>query len=142
MQENQDHFNVLRKIKSKPNSSQRELASELGFSLGKLNYCIKALKKKGLIKIRNFKKNDNKYNGIALKLLPNRSKMVHTSIQNPWKCSPWPSLGRVPNKCRKWCKKGSSGSIDLGSCFGPKCKKFRHCEIKNLRNSENNKLRN
>ena len=50
MNENQDQFNVLRKIKSKPNSSQRELASELGFSLGKLNYCLNALKDKGLIK--------------------------------------------------------------------------------------------
>ncbi len=60
MSENQDQFNVLRKIKSKPNSSQRELASELGFSLGKINYCLNALKHKGLIKIKNFKKNPNK----------------------------------------------------------------------------------
>ena len=37
MDDNQDHFNVLRKIKSKPKSTQRELAEELGFSLGKLN---------------------------------------------------------------------------------------------------------
>ena len=57
-----DHFQVLRKIKSKPNSSQREMASELGFSLGKLNYCLKALKAKGLIKIKNFKKNPKKIN--------------------------------------------------------------------------------
>jgi len=60
MNDNQDQFDVLRKIKSKPNSSQRVLASELGFSLGKLNYCLKALKEKGLIKIKNFKKNPNK----------------------------------------------------------------------------------
>ena len=38
------------------------LAEELGFSLGKLNYCLKALKAKGLIKILNFKKNPNKLN--------------------------------------------------------------------------------
>ena len=55
-----DQFNILRKIKSKPNSSQRQLALELGFSLGKLNYCIRALKEKGLVKIKNFKKNTNK----------------------------------------------------------------------------------
>ena len=60
MKDNPDQFNVLRKIKSKPNSSQRALASELGFSLGKLNYCLKALKVKGLIKIKNFQKNPNK----------------------------------------------------------------------------------
>ncbi len=58
MDDNQ--FEVLRKIKSKPNSSQRAMASELGFSLGKLNYCLKSLKEKGLIKIKNFKKNPNK----------------------------------------------------------------------------------
>tara|TARA_Y200000002_G_C22657113_1_gene653996 strand:+ start:315 stop:620 length:306 start_codon:yes stop_codon:yes gene_type:complete len=60
MRDNSDQFNVLRKIKSKPNSSQRELALELGFSLGKLNYCLKALKEKGLIKIKNFQRNPNK----------------------------------------------------------------------------------
>ena len=58
--ENQDQFNVLRKINNKPDSTQRELAKELGFSLGKLNYCLNALKEKGLIKISNFKNNPNK----------------------------------------------------------------------------------
>jgi EPS-associated MarR family transcriptional regulator len=62
MKENQDHFNVLRKIQSKPNSTQRELAKELGFSLGKLNYCLRALQEKGFVKIENFKKNPNKIN--------------------------------------------------------------------------------
>ena len=47
-----------------PNFSQRELANELGVSLGKLNYCLKALKNKGLIKIQNFTKNPNKLNYI------------------------------------------------------------------------------
>ena len=64
MNDNQDHFNVLRKVKSKPKSTQRELAEELGFSLGKLNYCLKALKNKGLIKIKNFEKNPHKINYI------------------------------------------------------------------------------
>ncbi len=64
MNDNQDHFNVLRKINSKPKSTQRELAEVLGFSLGKLNYCLKALKNKGLIKIKNFEKNPNKLNYI------------------------------------------------------------------------------
>jgi len=64
MNDNQDHFNVLRKIQNKPESTQRELAEELGFSLGKLNYCLKALNSKGLIKINNFKRNPNKINYI------------------------------------------------------------------------------
>ena len=60
--DNQDHLNLLRQIGKKPNSNQRELAEELGFSLGKLNYCLKALKKKGFLKIENFSKNPNKIN--------------------------------------------------------------------------------
>ena len=56
MEKNQDHFNVLRVVQKKPNSSQRELAKTLGFSLGKLNYCIQSLQEKGLIKIENFNK--------------------------------------------------------------------------------------
>ena len=59
---NQDHFEILRKISKKPELSQRKLADELGFSLGKLNYCLKELHKKGLIKIKNFKKSKNKSN--------------------------------------------------------------------------------
>ena len=47
--DNQDHFDVLRQVENKPDSSQRELADDLGFSLGKLNYCLKALKNKGLV---------------------------------------------------------------------------------------------
>ena len=66
MQDNQDHLNLLRKIKNKPESSQRKLADELGFSLGKLNYILNSLKNKGLIKIHNFKKNQNKLNYIYL----------------------------------------------------------------------------
>ena len=62
MNNNQDHFDILRKLQKKPNSTQRELAEELGFSLGKLNYCLKALQQKGLVKIENFKKNPNKIN--------------------------------------------------------------------------------
>ena len=64
MENDQDHLNLLRKIKNKPHSSQRELAEELDFSLGKLNYCLKALKIKGLIKMNNFRKNPNKINYI------------------------------------------------------------------------------
>ena len=58
----EEHFEILRKISKKPTSSQRELAEELGISLGKLNYCLKKLKDKGLIKIENFKKNPDKIN--------------------------------------------------------------------------------
>ena len=64
MEDNQDYLNLLRKIQKKTKTTQRKLADELGFSLGKLNYCLKALKLKGLIKINNFKRNPNKLNYI------------------------------------------------------------------------------
>ena len=62
MKNKQDYFNLLRKIEKDPSSSQRDLAEKLGFSLGKLNYCLKSLKNKGLIKINNFKNSPNKLN--------------------------------------------------------------------------------
>ncbi len=66
MEKNQDNLDLLRKISKKPQVSQRTLANELGFSLGKLNYCLRALKKKGLVKIKNFKNNKNKINYIYI----------------------------------------------------------------------------
>ena len=60
--DNIDDLNILRKIQNNPKVSQRKLAQELGFSLGKINYCLSALKTKGLIKINNFKKSENKLN--------------------------------------------------------------------------------
>ena len=58
--DNIDHLNVLRKIQKKPNASQRKLAKDLGFSLGKLNYCIKELQNKGYVKLQNFQNQENK----------------------------------------------------------------------------------
>ena len=69
MKNDPDQFNVLRKINSNPNVSQRDLANELNLSLGKINYCLKALKSKGLVKIQNFNKSKNKM-GYAYILTP------------------------------------------------------------------------
>lgn len=70
MKNEQDQFEVLRKIQKTPESSQRELAEELGFSLGKLNYCLKALQKKGLVKIQNFQKKPNKISYLQYVITP------------------------------------------------------------------------
>ena len=70
MRNEQDQFEVLRKIKKIPDSSQRELAEELGFSLGKLNYCLKALQKKGLVKLQNFQKKPNKISYLQYVITP------------------------------------------------------------------------
>ncbi len=63
---NEELFKILRKVHKNPNSPQRELAEGLGFSLGKLNYCLRALREKGLIKINNFKTNKYKVNYIYI----------------------------------------------------------------------------
>lgn len=59
-------FSILRLIKKNPYLSQRKMAANLNLSLGKLNYCMKSLKDKGFLKIKNFKNNKNKLNYIYL----------------------------------------------------------------------------
>ena len=66
----QDNFEVLRKIHKNPDASQREMDNDLGFSLGKLHYCLQALKDKGLVKINNFKKKQDKITYIQYVITP------------------------------------------------------------------------
>jgi EPS-associated MarR family transcriptional regulator len=54
------HLKVLRVLQAKPHINQRELAAELGVSLGKTNFCLKALLDKGLVKMQSFKRSQNK----------------------------------------------------------------------------------
>lgn len=56
----QDHLELLRLLEQHPDYSQRQLASELGVSLGKTHYLLKALLSKGWVKAQNFRRNDNK----------------------------------------------------------------------------------
>ena len=60
MKNTQDQFYLLKEIKSNPNISQREMANQLNISLGKINYTLLKLKKRGLVKLKYFKKNKNK----------------------------------------------------------------------------------
>ena len=60
MKNTEDHLKVLTKINTEKKVSQRLLSKELGMSLGKINYCLKELKIKGLVKINNFQKHSNK----------------------------------------------------------------------------------
>ena len=61
-----DRLNILRIIDSEKTHTQREMANNLGISLGKINFCLNELKKKGYIKFKNFKKNKNKLNYIYI----------------------------------------------------------------------------
>jgi EPS-associated MarR family transcriptional regulator len=54
------HYKLMRLVQANPGMSQRELARELGISLGKVNYCLRALIKKGWIKASNFTNSQNK----------------------------------------------------------------------------------
>ena len=54
------HYKLLRYLDENPDVTQRELAQELGVSLGKVNYCLKAFMGRGLVKARNFKNSSNK----------------------------------------------------------------------------------
>src|SRR5690554_3822934 len=53
-------YKILKRLEANPDISQRELAEELGVSLGKVNYCLKALIEKGQIKAKNFRNSANK----------------------------------------------------------------------------------
>jgi EPS-associated MarR family transcriptional regulator len=60
MSTEESHLQVLRLLQTNPRVNQRGLADALGISLGKTNYCLKALMSKGLIKVQNFRSSDNK----------------------------------------------------------------------------------
>lgn len=60
MLDDDTRYRLLRLLTEHPNYSQRELASELGLSLGKTNYCLRALVERGLIKVQNFRNSNNK----------------------------------------------------------------------------------
>jgi EPS-associated MarR family transcriptional regulator len=55
-----NHLKVLRLLEANPHMSQRDLADALGVSLGKTNYCLKALLGKGFVKMQSFQKSQNK----------------------------------------------------------------------------------
>jgi EPS-associated MarR family transcriptional regulator len=60
------HLKILKHIESNPHISQRQLAKELGVSVGKINYCVQALITTGLIKAGNFKRSANKMSYLYL----------------------------------------------------------------------------
>jgi EPS-associated MarR family transcriptional regulator len=66
-------YELFKNLEQDPHLSQRALSNILGISLGKVNYCLKALAAKGWLKAENFKKNPNKF-GYAYILTPSASK--------------------------------------------------------------------
>jgi EPS-associated MarR family transcriptional regulator len=60
------HLRIMRILQDNPDLTQRELADQLGMSLGGLNYCLNSLIDKGLVKMKNFKNSKNKFGYIYL----------------------------------------------------------------------------
>ena len=60
------HFRIMRILQENPDLTQRELADQLGMSVGGLNYCLNALIDKGLVKMQNFSSSKNKFKYVYL----------------------------------------------------------------------------
>ena len=78
------HLDLLRKLDSNPEYTQRELSREMGVSLGKINYCIKKLTKKGWIKLTNFSRSSNKFGYMYLltpKGIEQKTKLTITFLK-------------------------------------------------------------
>jgi EPS-associated MarR family transcriptional regulator len=67
--QDETHYRLLKLLEDTPGISQRELAARLGISLGKANYCLRAVMEKGWVKMGNFRRNPNK-RGYAYLLTP------------------------------------------------------------------------
>ncbi len=78
------YFRVMRILQENPDLNQRELAEKLGISVGGLNYCLKALVEKGLVKMKNFAKSKNKF-GYVYVLTPSgvaeKAAITHRFLQ-------------------------------------------------------------
>jgi EPS-associated MarR family transcriptional regulator len=78
------HFRIMRILQENPDLTQRELAEKLGISLGGLNYCLKELMKKGMVKMENFANSKNKF-GYVYVLTPSgmaeKGAVTHRYLQ-------------------------------------------------------------
>ncbi len=78
------HFRVMRILQENPDLTQRELAERVGVSVGGLNYCLKALMEKGLVKMKNFANSKNKF-GYVYVLTPRgmaeKAAITHRFLQ-------------------------------------------------------------
>ena len=102
------HYRVMQVLQNNPKISQRELSIELGVSLGKLNYCLKALVKKGWVKVENFNQSRNKMKYIYLltpKGIVEKAHMTQSFLGR--KIQEYDSLRAEIEKIRKELSKSS-----------------------------------
>ena len=60
MLSDETRYRILKLLEADPHASQRRIAGELGISLGRVNYCLRALVSKGVVKVNNFRGSNNK----------------------------------------------------------------------------------
>jgi len=77
----EDIFNILRILSSDDTLTQRDLSTHLGFSLGKTNYLLKELAKKGLVKIKNFSHKDHKLNPVRNTKSPREENKISNGVK-------------------------------------------------------------
>ena len=86
--ENEEALQIIREIDRSPEMTQRELSSRLGISLGKVNFLINALIRKGFVKVENFKKSSNKiaylYN-LTPRGIEEKSRMTYLFLKRKMK---------------------------------------------------------
>ena len=81
MLDEQTRYRLLKLLEANPELSQRQLAGELGVSVGKVNFCLRALLERGLVKVRNFRSSGNKV-AYAYYLTPKGAQAkVHATAQ-------------------------------------------------------------
>jgi EPS-associated MarR family transcriptional regulator len=74
-------YSLLKILEANPSLSQRDLAKRLGISLGKVNFCLKALVKKGCLKINNFRNSENKLAYIYLLTSYGAEEKAHITVR-------------------------------------------------------------
>ena len=108
---NQDtHLDLLSKLQSNPEYTQRELAQEMGISLGKVNYCMKKLTEKGWVKFTNFTNNKNKASYIYLltpKGIEHKTRLTFSFLAT--KLEEYEKLKNEIGKLKQDAKKFQSG---------------------------------
>ncbi len=78
------YFRVMRILQENPDLTQRELAEKLGISVGGLNYCLKALMEKGMVKMKNFANSKNKFGYVYVltpKGMAEKAAITHRFLQ-------------------------------------------------------------
>jgi EPS-associated MarR family transcriptional regulator len=110
----EDQFRILRWLEQDPATSQRQLARELGISVGKVNYCLKALLEKGFVKARNFRNSQDK-TAYLYKLTPKglEEKACLTIQFLEFKLKEYESLGKEIEDLQREARRVNTSCMEM-----------------------------